>query len=144
LDIWRVRPGTLIVDDSGPHCFDTAEAIARMEQQGDVLVGEGGEFHVPTAMREVRHTSSLEGIRELLQQEEMIALRREREIMGCLNSGILSFSWGVPTTLGLVDVSTARQHYDALVAHGFRAAHPHLTNYVIAESILQQFRRKAR
>ena len=32
LDIDRLKPGTLIVDDSGPHCFSPEQAIKRFEK----------------------------------------------------------------------------------------------------------------
>lgn len=42
LDVDRLRPGTIVVDDSFPHCFDTARALDRMRQAQDVLIVGGG------------------------------------------------------------------------------------------------------
>ncbi|MDX2863416.1 hypothetical protein PV338_45610, partial [Streptomyces scabiei] len=42
LDIDRLRPGTIVVDDSFPHCFDTGRALERMRDARDVLVVGGG------------------------------------------------------------------------------------------------------
>src|SRR5690606_23725417 len=36
LDVDRLRPGAVVVDDSFPHCFDTGRALARMRQHNDV------------------------------------------------------------------------------------------------------------
>ncbi|HLH28979.1 MAG TPA: phosphopantetheine-binding protein, partial [Acidimicrobiales bacterium] len=42
LDINRVAPGTIVVDDSAPHAFRSDEALRRLEEKGDILVTEGG------------------------------------------------------------------------------------------------------
>jgi len=42
LDIEHLNPGTLIVDDSGPHCFSPAKAIQRFEAHEDILFTAGG------------------------------------------------------------------------------------------------------
>ncbi|MCC9706804.1 hypothetical protein E4N62_16915 [Streptomyces sp. MNU76] len=38
----RLRPGTIVVDDSFPHCFDTTRALERMRRDQDVLIVGGG------------------------------------------------------------------------------------------------------
>src|SRR5262249_43657328 len=53
LDIQRVRPGTLIVDDSAPHCFDEQAALRRLTEQADILVAEGGMLRSPVPSREL-------------------------------------------------------------------------------------------
>ena len=42
LDVDRLRPGTIVVDDSFPHCFDTGRALDRMRHEQDVLIVGGG------------------------------------------------------------------------------------------------------
>ena len=37
LDVRQIRPGTMIVDDSGPHCYSVPEAIRRLETEQDIL-----------------------------------------------------------------------------------------------------------
>ncbi|MFJ5138667.1 amino acid adenylation domain-containing protein [Streptomyces sp. NPDC088707] len=46
LDVARLRPGTIVVDDSFPHCFDTTKALARMRERRDVLIVGGGLLSV--------------------------------------------------------------------------------------------------
>ncbi|HEY9296096.1 MAG TPA: non-ribosomal peptide synthetase, partial [Phormidium sp.] len=53
LDIKRVKPGTLIVDDSGPHCFSPEQAIERFEKHKDILFTEGGALHAPDPIETV-------------------------------------------------------------------------------------------
>ena len=49
LDIARLKPGTLLIDDSGPHCFDKKAAVERLQKSADILFTEGGvlESSVP-------------------------------------------------------------------------------------------------
>ncbi|MEG3936535.1 non-ribosomal peptide synthetase, partial [Microcoleus sp. T3_B1] len=53
LDIDRLKPGTLIVDDSGPHCFSPEQAIDRFEKHKDILFTEGGALHAPDPIETV-------------------------------------------------------------------------------------------
>lgn len=51
LDVSRLRPGTIVVDDSFPHCFDTTKALARMREHRDVLIVGGGLLSVGAVER---------------------------------------------------------------------------------------------
>lgn len=50
LDITRVHQGTVIVDDSAPHCFDVKLAIERAEAKADILFTEGGLLSSPAPL----------------------------------------------------------------------------------------------
>ena len=45
LDINSLQPGTLIIDDSGPHCFSKEHAIDRLIKYNDILFTEGGVLY---------------------------------------------------------------------------------------------------
>src|SRR5436190_2409736 len=47
LDVERLSPGSIVVDDSFPHCFATDRAISRMSSRGDVLLVDGGFVSPP-------------------------------------------------------------------------------------------------
>ncbi|WDZ82888.1 non-ribosomal peptide synthetase [Micromonospora cathayae] len=53
IDVDRLRPGTIVVDDSFPHALDPARALARMRSAGDLLVVGGGLLHLAGATRTV-------------------------------------------------------------------------------------------
>ncbi|MEV0461138.1 hypothetical protein [Catellatospora methionotrophica] len=42
LDVDRLAPGCIIVDDSVPHCFDVGRAYARVDAAADLLLANGG------------------------------------------------------------------------------------------------------
>jgi acyl carrier protein len=48
LDADRLRPGTLVVDDSAPHCFRPDKAFRRLRDHGDLLFTEGGTLRRPS------------------------------------------------------------------------------------------------
>jgi len=41
-DVFKAKPGTILVDDSFPHCFDSHKAFQRFNERSDVLFSEGG------------------------------------------------------------------------------------------------------
>lgn len=141
VDVGRLAPGCLLIDDSGPHCFDPKLAWERMQRQQDLLAIEAGELRTPFAMQEQRYVpAGAVQIEHLMRSEEMIALREHaQEIMGCLVTGVISLALQVPTTLGRVQAQVSQQHYEALVRAGFGAAAPHLGNTLIPEPLLERF-----
>ena len=42
LDVDRLAPGAIVVDDSFPRCFDLERALGRMSSRSDVLLVDGG------------------------------------------------------------------------------------------------------
>ncbi len=50
LDPRRLRPNSILIDDSAPHCFDAELARARWEAAGDILISEGGLIRSPEAL----------------------------------------------------------------------------------------------
>ncbi|KAF0247812.1 MAG: amino acid adenylation protein, partial [bacterium] len=50
IEVSKLKAGTMIVDDSAPHCFDTNLALKRFNQQSDILFTEGGTLESPKAM----------------------------------------------------------------------------------------------
>ncbi|MFE0026346.1 amino acid adenylation domain-containing protein [Amycolatopsis sp. NPDC059021] len=139
-DLSRVRPGTVILDDSWPRSFDIDAAVARMTTSADIIATEAGELHTPSAMTEHRFLPD-DSLVPLMDREELIALRANpHEVMGCLSAGLFVTAWDLPTTIGLPTRETSRRHYDVLRAHGFRGADPHLTGHPIAPAALRAFR----
>jgi hypothetical protein len=142
LDINRVRPGTLIVDDSAPHCFSPTQAMQRIQQHGDLLVTEGGAVRSPDPIRELRYVPS--SADHTLSAQQLDALFRRlnpSDIMGCTLSGLLSARFtDLQPTVGWVDDRTSYQHYAILSQLGFQAASLHCDHTVLAEGTQHRFR----
>ncbi|AKJ30945.1 hypothetical protein [Caldimonas brevitalea] len=137
LDIDRVRPGTLIVDDSDPHCFDASRAIARFESAGDILFTEGGALRAPDVIRHRIYVP--EQFEWALQYP--VDDDNAHHITGCIFSSLLSAKYGYPTTLGYVKPEDARTHLAGLVKYGFSAANLHCGPYRLARERIDAFRR---
>jgi hypothetical protein len=127
LDARRLRAGTVLIDDSAPHCFDITVARARAQAQGDILVSEGGLVRSPTPLRH-RLFVPLRA-RAVVEQLVNESLRHQifapDQIMGCVLSSALSAAQNpLPRTVGPVDPQHALIHYRALRALDFGAPAP--------------------
>lgn len=145
LDIRRLQPGTLIVDDSGPHCFSTREAILRFEEQQDLLFTEGGVLKSPFSISELRYLPH--GIENFASPDQIHAFLQHRpdHITGCILSSLLSARFDhLKPTVGAVTVQESLRHYDLLTQTGFKAAPLHCDDYTLAEDRIQRFRDRFR
>lgn len=133
LDIKRLKPGTLIVDDSGPHCFSPEQAIKRFEEYKDILFTEGGVLQASHPIKTVLYLP--EWIKNNLTEnlwESDFKPTNPHNITGCVLSSLLSSRFeDMEPTVGLVDVETCVQHYQGLERLGFQAADLHCEGYVL-------------
>ncbi len=141
LDIGAVRPGTLIVDDSGPHCFAAADAIRRFEAEEDLLFTEGGVVQLPGPWQHLRYLPQrVEQMMRPAFVDAMLA-RDPSHIGSCVLSGLLSAGEdGLAPTLGLPDDASCLEHYRGLRRLGCTAAALHCEGYVLAPQRIERFR----
>jgi hypothetical protein len=139
LDVDALLPGTKIVDDSAPHCFDVQKAITRLERQGDILFTEGGLLRASSRIDEVRYIPHPDLKPNPFRALHVFA-RAEDEIMGCVLSGLLAhrFPQARPT-LGLMDLSTCRHELSRLTQLGFRSARLSCLNYFLPAEAIRAF-----
>ncbi len=127
LDIDLLRPGTIVVDDSFPHCFDTASAIRRMADQGDVVVVGGGLL---TAGPSRRTTSDDPVLRPYATH--LTGLRIPDTIPSCqLESLMLAARPDLPPVRGLADVALALTYWKASAELKVDAAPLHLGQQLV-------------
>ncbi|MEZ3180693.1 amino acid adenylation domain-containing protein [Streptomyces pimonensis] len=127
LDVDRLRPGAVVVDDSFPHCFDTGRALARMRERGDVLVLGGGLLHVGRTGREVAADLPAAVAAGHLAQPWI-----EGTLASCRTESLLCASdERLPLVHGLVDAAVARAHWDAMEEAGVTAAPLHLLGHPV-------------
>lgn len=143
LDIMRVAPGSIVVDDSAPHAFRSDEAFRRIEEQGDILVTEGGLLLAPEPLPILASVpDELEpwlraGLLQLVAQSD------SRLITGCVLSGLLSARFAHLTpTIGLVDRRSALNHYETLDALGFRSPDLRLGGTPLDPGVICRFRQR--
>jgi hypothetical protein len=141
LAVDRLRPGTKIVDDSGPHCFQAAAAFHRAEESRDLLFTEGGMLEAPQDIEELVYLP--DRAREGMSKEETADFlgRQPRNITSCVLSGLLSARFDdFPTTLGPFALDTTLQHHRRLSELGFTAAPLLCEGRLLAEDVIANFR----
>jgi predicted amino acid dehydrogenase/acyl carrier protein len=143
LDISQVKAGTIIVDDSGPHCFKSELAIKRFQEHQDILFTEGGVLKSPQPISEVRYLPRhWEKSLKNNQQIEEFVKHNPFEITGCVFSSVLSSLENLNPTVGLVQLNESVKHYETLISMGFQAADLHCENYVLPDEAIEHFRKR--
>ncbi|MGW0916730.1 condensation domain-containing protein, partial [Streptomyces sp. NPDC002784] len=126
IDVDRLRPGAVVVDDSFPHCFATDRALARMRDRGDVLVVGGGLLTVGDTRRTLAA-----GLPEAVAVAEA-AYGVAGTLASCRAESLLHASGvDVPLVRGLVDASTALAYWRAVEEAGVTAGPLHLLGQVV-------------
>lgn len=132
LDVDRLAPGTTVVDDSFPHCFDTARALARMEREKDVLVVGGGLLSAGPTERLVAEGLPAAAVAGYLAQPMV-----PDSIASCRLESLLQASGvAVPLVHGPVDAATGLAYWEAAEAAGIRAAPLHLLTRTVDPDLL--------
>ncbi|WP_063806777.1 hybrid non-ribosomal peptide synthetase/type I polyketide synthase [Streptomyces regalis] len=136
LDVDRLRPGTIVVDDSFPHCFDTARALDRMRRDQDVLVVGGGLLALDstqTQLSEDLPSAASAGFAMRPGIPGTLASCRLESLLHAHRRDSGRDPSDLPLIHGLVDLPRALAHWDAAEAAGVRPAPLHLLDRVIAE-----------
>ncbi|MBO1049480.1 MAG: amino acid adenylation domain-containing protein [Dolichospermum sp. DEX182a] len=145
LDINRLKPGTMIVDDSVPHCFKTNIAIQRFQEQQDILFTEGGIIRSDHPIYETTYfpheiEKTAMNSPQVAAALEIFFQHNPYNITGCIFSSLLSSCFEeLKPTLGSVDVNTSLQHYEVLTKLGFEAADLHCEDYVLPKESIQKY-----
>ncbi|WP_373534966.1 amino acid adenylation domain-containing protein [Microcoleus sp.] len=133
LDIKRIKPHTLIVDDSGPHCFDPEQAIQRFKEKKDIWFTEGGALQSTDPIETVIYLP--EWIKNNIAENLWSASfepTNPLNIMGCVMSSLLSSRFDdMKPTVGLPNLENCVHHYQGLERLGFQAADLHCEGYVL-------------
>ncbi len=134
IDISQLRPGTVLIDDSFPHCFDVMAAITRMEQERDVLVIGGGLLQLPGCLQTRYLPLPDPQLQAALTQVSLPAC-----LPGCqLESLLLAAYPELPETLGLVEPDKLLQYLPVIQAAGIQAAPLHLEGYLVPPELIQE------
>ena len=140
IDVARLAPGTLIVDDSWPHCMNGPAAFARFEKEKDILFTEGGFVRNRAPMRRIAHVPAGAGIPAELPQL-LFSSVNPHDITACILSALLSARKSeLPPTIGLVDPGVVQQHWAALAELGFAAAELNYEGTALSPDRIVRFR----
>jgi len=139
IDINLLKPGTLIIDDSGPHCFSKEDAIERLTRYNDILFTEGGVLYSKEKMENYTYLPDYidPNIINLYSQ----FFTNTYSITGCILSSLLTAkNPGLLPTIGMVDCYESEKHYHALKNSSYLGAVLHCDDFVISENNIKVFR----
>ncbi|MFZ4699297.1 MAG: hypothetical protein ACOYMG_04550 [Candidatus Methylumidiphilus sp.] len=138
LDVAQLNPGSLIVDDSGPHCFNPQQAKERFLRHADILFTGGGAVCLPKPIRQLWHVP--QGLESAFSESEVLD---PYLIMGCVLSSLLSAEMiALPHTLGTVGTEVCLAYYRTLEELGIKAAPLHCEDYVLPADAILAFRQR--
>jgi predicted amino acid dehydrogenase len=138
LEIDRLAPGTIVVDDSFPHCFDLDRGISRMASRGDVLLVDGGLVSPPGAIEWSVNLPA--GIAAVLgHHPEASLLPGSTSITGCILSSLLVQHAGALATAGPVSAATCCDHWRTLERMRIGAAPLGCGRWSASAAYLDQF-----
>jgi hypothetical protein len=123
IDETQIAPGTLIVDDSWPHCMNGPAALARFAEKKDILYTEGGFVRGNAPMPRMTYLPPAIATGLPAELRLLFSGLNPNDITACILSALLSAR--VPElrpTIGLIPRAIARQHWVALRELGFGAA----------------------
>ncbi len=145
LDVNKLNPKTLIVDDSAPHCFSVEKAIQRLETEQDILFTEGGILRPSQAIERLIYLpKNIEKVMTNKQRNDYLN-RQPFNITGCVFSSLLSNCFEQLTPkVGFVDLETSLQHYKVLKDLNFRAADLSCKNYQLSPELIDEFKQKSK
>ncbi|MCP4380581.1 MAG: amino acid adenylation domain-containing protein [Hyphomicrobiales bacterium] len=140
LDVDRLAPGSLIVDDSAPLCLPADRAIGRLRDRGDILAIGGGVLRAPVPLRHRPQLPRQPGDPDFSALTDSGPSQR---IGACVLSGLLSarFETMAPD-LGTACAKAAKRHLDLLQGLGLGAGNLRLGNHPIDQETVARFRQR--
>jgi hypothetical protein len=144
LDVTRLRPGTIVADDSYPPAFSLERAVDRAETDADLLFGNVGMVRLPEPIRETVFLPP--GAGPFVAQFGDAAFRREllrdpHELTACILSALLTDRHeGFNATVGLAELADLQSHARGLARLGVTAARPQCGAYFLPDEVVNRFR----
>lgn len=139
LDVDRLRPGTVLIDDSAPHCVDKDAAVQRVIEAGDLFCIEGGELRTPGETEEHRYVPGWASHEFGTDAVDDWFSHNTFTIGGCVLSAALAARHAMPLTIGPVTVEHARAHLDLLHRLRFGASDPEFDDFLYPSDFMSGF-----
>jgi len=137
LDVDRLAPGTLLVDDSDPRCFAVERAAARLERHDDLLFTDAAILAAAAPIRRVRYRPGpLQGASVFFSDDV-----HANTITSCILSSLLVATRSeLRPSVGFVDPAASARHLRVLERLGFGASAPGCDGYVVPRAAVKAFR----
>ncbi|MCE7989609.1 MAG: amino acid adenylation domain-containing protein [Caldilinea sp. CFX5] len=136
LEVTRLAPGSIVVDDSFPACLDLDYAIERMRTAQDLLVVGGGLLTCGAVQR----TLYLPFSQPMLAQQIAGQLHADAIASCQLEALLWSTCPDLPLTHGVATLAGALAYWQVAATKGITAAPLHLRDFRITESLLHHLK----
>jgi aryl carrier-like protein len=137
----QLRPGTIVVDDSAPHCLDPRRAIRRFQQRRDLLVSEAGAVRSNRAIGEISDTHFSTGWDHKVRAALKVVHPNEHTLMGCVLSSLLTARFpDLGCQVGMPEEGAVSAHYLKLKELGFEGSHLYFQDHVLDPGLVRMFR----
>mmetsp|Transcript_10377 Transcript_10377/g.24034 ORF Transcript_10377/g.24034 Transcript_10377/m.24034 type:complete len:1012 (+) Transcript_10377:2252-5287(+) len=134
LKVSKIRPGSVIIDDSGPLCFNEEEALERVHRTNDFLFKEAGSIFLPECMCMTFDKWAKSLIEPFVHK---------RKIGGCVFSSIIpSLNTELPSFVGPASVEICKKNYSYMKELGIKGSDMSTFHNTIDTEIIRKFKRK--
>jgi pyochelin synthetase len=147
VDVARLRPGTMLVDDSIPPCYDRDAAMARVEEHADVLFGQGDVVRCDTPMQKVFGWPPL--MYELAGEEGVEWFAQNTpdasstvDITSSVLSNLIVGQPGLGPVSGPSDPARCHRQIEVLRQNGYVGGYPQCDGVFISEESVNRFRER--
>ncbi|ODS23830.1 hypothetical protein AB835_06715 [Candidatus Endobugula sertula] len=143
LDVYQLTPGTIIIDDSAPHCIDTQKLSKRVNDFGDVLMVEGGIISLSKPITDYAYIPDSGDIKPIF--ENLASFRySEYDLMGCILSGLLNtLKASVAPDIGPLETHVLIQQYRRLKSLEIFPAELSLMGAKLTQTTINRFNNMA-
>ncbi|MFD9907149.1 amino acid adenylation domain-containing protein [Streptomyces sp. NPDC059063] len=148
VDVARLRPGTILVDDSIPPCYDRDDALARVEERADLLFAQGDVVRAAKPMGKLLHWPPMmvdmfgkEGIDEFVNMtpDASSPVDITSSVLSSLLAGRVE---GIAPTVGPADPGRCEKHIETLRGLGFEGGPPQCDGIFLSEQAVVRFRER--
>jgi amino acid adenylation domain-containing protein len=147
VDVARLKPGSMLVDDSIPPCYDRDAAMARVEERADVLFGQGDVVRCATPMQKVFGWPQL--MYELAGEEGVDWFVQNTpdassivDITSSVLSNLIVGQEGMGPVVGPSDPDRCHRQIEILRQNGYVGGPPQCDGVFISEESVARFRAK--
>jgi amino acid adenylation domain-containing protein len=146
VDVARLKPGTMLVDDSIPPCYDRGDALARVAERADLLFAQGDVVRTSMPMGKLLHLPPMldqlvgsEGIDEFMRTtpDASSPVDITSSVLSSLLAGQVE---GIVPTVGPSDPGRCDKQIDTLRELGFEGSPPQCDGEFLPEESVVRFR----
>jgi hypothetical protein len=131
VDVDKLRPGTLMIDDSFPFGFDSEKAAARVVADSDIVLTIAGGLRGPNRFTLAETATMAEPADFSLLVERMAGIISPWPdcMTGCVYSSLITSRFDLPETIGPVTYEEASLYHRTLKDENFSGMPPHIFTF---------------